>query len=116
MPARVTSDAFIGRRAELTHLDAALSHARTGQSSLLFVAGESGVGKTRMLDHFADLAEADGVRVLWGDCIDLGDSELPYAPIVSALRSLVRRGHPVFDDLGPARGELAGDEPVAAAS
>ncbi|HMJ35328.1 MAG TPA: AAA family ATPase [Baekduia sp.] len=107
MPARVTSDAFIGRRAELTQLGAALSYARTGHSGLLFVAGESGVGKTRLLDHFADLAQADGVRVLWGDCIDLGDSELPYAPIVSALRSLVRRGHPVFDDLGPARGELA---------
>ncbi|MDX6716743.1 MAG: hypothetical protein QOH30_3301, partial [Baekduia sp.] len=107
MPARVTSDAFIGRRVELTHLDAALSVARTGHAGLLFVAGESGVGKSRLLDHFADRAEAGDVRVLWGDCIDLGDSELPYAPIVSALRSLVRRGHPVFDALGPARGELA---------
>jgi ATP/maltotriose-dependent transcriptional regulator MalT len=107
MPARVTSDAFIGRRAELAQLDAALSHARTGHAGLLFVAGESGVGKSRLVDHFADRAEAEGVRVLWGDCIDLGDSELPYAPIVSALRSLVRRGHPVLDDLGPARGELA---------
>ncbi|HEY4098421.1 MAG TPA: AAA family ATPase, partial [Baekduia sp.] len=107
MPARVTSDAFIGRRVELGQLDAALSHARTGHSGLLFVAGESGVGKSRLLDHFGDLAEADGVRVLWGDCIDLGDSELPYAPIVSALRALVRSGHPVFDDIGSARGELA---------
>jgi ATP/maltotriose-dependent transcriptional regulator MalT len=107
MPARVTSDAFIGRRAELAQLDAALSHARTGHAGLLFVAGESGVGKSRLVDHFAGRAKADGVRVLWGDCIDLGDSELPYAPIVSALRNLVRAGHPVLDDLGPARPELA---------
>jgi DNA-binding CsgD family transcriptional regulator/tetratricopeptide (TPR) repeat protein len=107
MPARVTSDAFIGRRVELAQLDAALSHARTGHSGLVFVAGESGVGKSRLVDHFGDRAKADGVRVLWGDCIDFGDSELPYAPIVSALRSLVRAGHPVLDDLGPARAELA---------
>jgi predicted ATPase len=59
MPARVTSDAFIGRRVELTQLDAALSHARTGHSGMVFVAGESGVGKTRLLDHFADHAERE---------------------------------------------------------
>jgi predicted ATPase/DNA-binding CsgD family transcriptional regulator len=114
MPARVTSDAFIGRRHELAQLEAALDAAAGSCGSpeachagLVFVAGESGVGKSRLTDHFAERAKANGVRVLWGDCIDLGDSELPYAPIVSALRSLVRQGHPVFDALGPARAELA---------
>jgi ATP/maltotriose-dependent transcriptional regulator MalT len=113
MPARVTSDAFIGRRHELAQLEAALAAAswpagaQACMSGLVFVAGESGVGKSRLTDHFAERAKAAGVRVLWGDCIDLGDSELPYAPIVSALRSLVRQGHPVFDALGPARAELA---------
>ncbi|MCW2982659.1 MAG: family ATPase, partial [Conexibacter sp.] len=113
MPARVTSDAFIGRRHELAQLEAALAAASgpvgsaACMSGLVFVAGESGVGKSRLTDHFAQRAKANGVRVLWGDCIDLGDSELPYAPIVSALRSLVRQGHPVLDALGPARAELA---------
>jgi ATP/maltotriose-dependent transcriptional regulator MalT len=114
MPARVTSDAFIGRRHELAQLGAALAAATGGEASagccraaLVFVAGESGVGKSRLTDHFAERAKAQGIRVLWGDCIDLGESELPYAPIVSALRSLAREGHPVFDALGPARAELA---------
>jgi ATP/maltotriose-dependent transcriptional regulator MalT len=109
MPARVTSDAFIGRRDQLAALEGALAAAGAScaAAGLVFVAGESGVGKSRLTDHFADRAQAAGVRVLWGDCIDLGDSELPYAPIVSALRSLVRVGHPVFDALGPARAELA---------
>jgi ATP/maltotriose-dependent transcriptional regulator MalT len=107
MPARVTSDAFIGRRVELAQLDAALAAARAGTAGLVFVAGESGIGKSRLTDHFAKRAKAAGTRVLWGDCIDLGDSELPYAPIVSALRSLVRQGHPVFDELGSQRAELA---------
>ncbi len=112
MPARVTSDAFIGRRRELAQLEAALAGVSGGDgcacsAALVFVAGESGVGKSRLTDHFAQRAKASGVRVLWGDCIDLGDSELPYAPIVSALRGLAREGHPVFDALGPARAELA---------
>ncbi|QEC49951.1 AAA family ATPase [Baekduia soli] len=107
MPARVTADAFIGRRRELAELAAALERARAGRAELVFVAGESGVGKSRLVDHFADHAQAAGARVLWGDCIDLGDNELPYAPIVSALRSLARGGDPVFDALGPARAELA---------
>jgi DNA-binding CsgD family transcriptional regulator/tetratricopeptide (TPR) repeat protein len=109
MPARVTSDAFIGRRDQLAALERALAAASASRAmaGLVFVAGESGVGKSRLTDHFADRAAAGGARVLWGDCIDLGDSELPYAPIVSALRSLVREGHPVFGALGPARAELA---------
>ena len=107
MPSRVTADAFIGRRAELAELGAALRRTKDRRSGLVFVAGESGVGKSRLVDHFCQRAQADDVRVLWGDCVDLGDSELPYAPLVSALRSLVRRGHPVFDELGHARGELA---------
>ena len=79
MPARVTSDAFIGRRDQLAALDHALANAGNSCASagLVFVAGESGVGKSRLTDHFADRAEAAGARVLWGDCIDLGDSELP---------------------------------------
>ncbi|HEY6759839.1 MAG TPA: AAA family ATPase [Baekduia sp.] len=107
MPARVTSDAFIGRRVELAQLDAALAIATQKTAGIVFVAGESGIGKSRLVDHFAERAKATGTRVLWGDCIDLGDSELPYAPLVSALRSLARAGHPVFEALGPQRAELA---------
>jgi ATP/maltotriose-dependent transcriptional regulator MalT len=107
MPARVTSDAFIGRRAELAELGAALDRARAGRAELVFLAGESGVGKSRLVSHFTRRAQDDGVRVLWGDCVELGASELPYGAIVSALRPLVRHGHPVLDELGPARGELA---------
>ncbi|HEU4974551.1 MAG TPA: AAA family ATPase [Baekduia sp.] len=107
MPARVTSDTFIGRRAELAELGAALARAREGRAGLVFVAGESGVGKSRLVGHFTRRAEADGAHVLWGDCVELGASELPYGAIVSALRPLARQGHRVLDELGPARAELA---------
>ncbi len=108
MPARVTSDAFIGRRRELDELAAALGAARGGRGQLVLVGGESGVGKSRLVDHFVDGARAGGAaRVLWGDCVDLGDSELPYGALVAALRGLVRAGDPALDELGPARAELA---------
>ena len=46
---RVASHRLIGRSAELAELEAALADAADGRPSLAFVAGESGVGKTRLL-------------------------------------------------------------------
>ena len=42
-----------------------------------------------------------GVVVLWGDCVELGEGELPYAPLLGALRPLVRDRDPVLDSLPP---------------
>src|SRR3954449_3063885 len=105
--ARMTSSRMIGRTAELAELEAALTDAAAGRPSLVFVAGESGVGKPRILDEAARRARAAGGRLLSGDCVELGEGELPYAPIVAALRPFVRGGDPIFDELGaPVRDEL----------
>jgi len=98
---------MIGRTAELAELEAALSDAAAGRPSLVFVAGESGVGKTRILDEAARRAKSAGGRLLSGDCVELGEGELPYAPIVAALRPLARDGDPALDALHEgARAEL----------
>jgi DNA-binding NarL/FixJ family response regulator len=48
-----------------------------------------------------------GPRLLSGDCVELGEGELPYAPIVAALRPLARDGDPALDALpDAARAEL----------
>jgi DNA-binding CsgD family transcriptional regulator len=99
---RVTSSRLIGRSRELTELEAALHDASAGRPSLAFIAGESGVGKTRLLKELERHALTAGARVVSGDCVSLGEDELPYAPIVAALRSLTRDGDPVLDELGPA--------------
>jgi DNA-binding CsgD family transcriptional regulator/tetratricopeptide (TPR) repeat protein len=105
--ARMTSSRMIGRTAELAELEAALTDAAAGRPSLVFVAGESGVGKTRILDEAARRAKSAGGRLLSGDCVELGEGELPYAPIVAALRPLARDGDPALDALpGGARAEL----------
>ncbi|HWK28118.1 MAG TPA: AAA family ATPase [Solirubrobacter sp.] len=108
MASRVTSSRFVGRLAELAELRAALTEAVEGRPSLAFVAGESGLGKTRLLSELERAARTDGIRVIGGDCVELGEGELPYAPLVGALRPLARSGHPAFGALsGAARGALA---------
>ncbi len=121
MSTRVTSSRLIGRTSELAELEAALADAASGRPSLAFVAGESGVGKSRLLAEFERRAARSGARQLCGECVELGDGELPYAPIVSALRRLARDDDPalaglpvatradlaeLLPELGPARGRM----------
>jgi ATP/maltotriose-dependent transcriptional regulator MalT len=108
MATRVTSTRFVGRAAELEALSAALEAGVAGTPSLALVAGESGVGKSRLASELADQAREAGVRVLSGDCVELGEGELPYAPLVGALRRVAREGDPAFDRLPESqRGDLA---------
>jgi ATP/maltotriose-dependent transcriptional regulator MalT len=105
---RVTSSTFVGRSAELSELEAAFAEAAEGRASIAFVAGDSGVGKTRLVDELATRAKASGARVLSGDCVELGEGELPYAPIVTVLRARARAHDPILSELPPAvRVELA---------
>jgi len=108
MAVSVTSSRLVGRERELAELEAALSEAADGRPSLAFVAGESGVGKTRLVRELQQRAVACGARVLSGDCIELGEGQLAYAPLVTAMRPLVRDADPVLDALPPSvRAELA---------
>jgi DNA-binding CsgD family transcriptional regulator/tetratricopeptide (TPR) repeat protein len=109
MAARVSSPVLIGRVDELERLRAALRRALDGDSSATLLAGEAGVGKTRLVAEFAELARAEGALVLQGGCIPLGESAVPYAPVIEALRGLVRRtaGADLEAIVGPGRAELA---------
>ena len=96
MATRVSSSRLIGRVAELGELEAALADAEAGRPSVAFVAGESGVGKSRLVAELERRAEERGALVLAGDCVDIGESELPYVPLVAALRPLARSGDPAL--------------------
>ena len=89
MAARVSSPLFVGRRGELEQVRTALGAATEGQPTIVLVAGEAGVGKTRFV------AEATGAlgpayRVLAGGCVDVAGGTVPFAPIIEALRGLAR--------------------------
>ena len=79
---------FIGRADELGRLEATLQRAEQGRPQVVLLAGDAGVGKTRLLLEFADHARPRGVRVLAGGCVELGDIGLAYLPVVDALRGL----------------------------
>jgi len=105
---RVTSTRLIGRTGELAELEAAFAAASDGHPSIAFVAGESGVGKSRLVSELSARAKERGGRTLCGECVELGEGELPYAPLVAALRPLSRDGDPVLEEVGEAaRAELA---------
>jgi len=89
--ARATSSVVVGRDGELAALRDALKRARNGEPAAVLVGGEAGVGKTRLVDEFRGAAIADGAQVLTGQCLELGEEGLPFAPFAAALRDLMRR-------------------------
>jgi DNA-binding CsgD family transcriptional regulator/tetratricopeptide (TPR) repeat protein len=109
MAGTVAGSRFVGRTAELGRLEAAFAHARSGDPLALCVGGEAGVGKTRLVAQFAGQVRGSGGQVLLGGCIELGETALPYAPVVEALRGLGRGLEPAaLDELvGPGRPLLA---------
>ena len=108
MAARVSARELIGRAGELAELEAAFAEAAAGAARLSFIAGESGVGKSRLLNELLERACEAGARCFGGECIELGSDELPYAPLIGALRALVRDGDPVLEELSASdRGALA---------
>ncbi|MFI5673284.1 helix-turn-helix transcriptional regulator [Streptomyces cellulosae] len=107
MPTISSATELIGRGDELARLTGVLERARGGQARAVLVAGDAGVGKTRMLDEVARLAARSGMTVLTGHCVDLGDVGLPYLPFTEVLGVLaadarftdVFAAHPAVDRL-----------------
>ena len=77
---------LVGRAQELGQLLVHLDRAVAGRSSAVLLAGDAGVGKTRLLEELAVQASKRGMRVLTGHCVDLGEVGLPYLPFVDLLR------------------------------
>ena len=97
-----TRHELVGREAEFARLQAALAEARTGRGSLLLVAGEAGVGKTRLTSELA--TATDGV-VLHGGASQAGTA--PYAPLAAAFRGFLRVEPHGLSDCGPLQPHLA---------
>jgi class 3 adenylate cyclase len=80
---------FVGRHEEMEQLKESLEKALSGRGALALIAGEPGVGKTRLVDEFAVYARVRGMQALTGRCYE-GESAVPYRPFVEALRRYVR--------------------------
>src|SRR3954452_21015235 len=103
---------FLGRATERELLDRLLAHVREGQSGVLVIRGEAGIGKTALLRYAAD--HALGFRVAQVTSVE-AEMELPFAgihqlcaPLLDQLDALPQ---PQQDALGVALGLAAGDVP-----
>ncbi len=98
---------FVGRDPELERLGQLWKEAAAGERRVALLAGEPGVGKTRLAAELTGRVHDEGATVLAGRCDE--DLGVPYQPFVEALRHFV--DHTPAADL-PARlgrygGELA---------
>ena len=77
---------FVGRDAELAVLDDALRAVKAGEPQVLFVEGESGVGKSALVKCFVDRAGIDEARTLSGRCYE--NESVPYKAVDGVVDAL----------------------------
>jgi len=85
-PAITGAAGFFGREEELAVMGAAWQRARTGSRQVMLVAGEAGIGKTRIIGEFARRC-LSAATTLVGHCDE--EALTPYQPFVEALTQLL---------------------------
>ena len=95
---------FVGREAELERLGQLWKEVTTGELRAALLAGEPGVGKTRLAAELARTVHDEGATVLAGRCDE--DLGVPYQPFVEALRHFADHASSLAERLGRYGGEL----------
>jgi predicted ATPase len=100
------SSEVVGRAVELALLREALDAATSGKGGVLFLVGEAGIGKSRLIGSIASDAVRRGVPVLRGRAVQ-SPTPAAYRPLAEALSSAVRAGAaPNAAGFGPFRATL----------
>jgi len=89
----LVSPIVIGREEQLSLLGRVLAEAATGQGRTLLLAGEAGIGKSRMVASARQIAAGRGWRVLQGNFFEQ-DSALPFGGLTDLLRKLASEESP----------------------
>jgi predicted ATPase len=79
---------FVGRDEEKERLRGIWQRARQTHGQMVLIGGESGVGKSRLVEELEILVEVEGGRVVWGQCLE--DGGKAYQPWREILRVLLR--------------------------
>lgn len=111
----IVSPVLVGRAPYLDALDRVLGRLREGGQTLL-VAGEAGIGKSRLVAEARSRAARLDLSVLQGNCYE-PDRSLPYAPVLDLLRALLstHSAEELERFWSPTAGELATVLPELAA-
>lgn len=101
---------LVGREEEIRQLRAALADAQAGRGRTVLLAGDAGIGKSRLAREIADEARRVGVAVLTGRAV-AGEVPAPFRPFAEALAAALRPGDLPKDGalvpFLPALGQLA---------
>jgi predicted ATPase/class 3 adenylate cyclase len=113
LPDAAVQRIFVGREEELVKLHAALDDARAGRGRLVVLAGEAGIGKTRLTEELSSRARSLEVRVLVGHCYD-GEGAPAYWPWIQMLRDHAESRDPaeLAAEMGPGAADIAQIVPV----
>ena len=107
VPAPLT--VFVERDAERARLRRLVDDALAGRGRLALIAGEAGVGKSRLAAEIGDEAQAHGMRVLTGHCLEMSGTPpyLPYVEIIEQAISSPRSSVALREALGDVAPEIA---------
>ena len=78
---------YVGRVDERALMERSRAEARAGARQAVLLAGEPGIGKTRLASHAALRGHAEGFAVCWGACSE--DVAAPYEPWIEICSQLV---------------------------
>lgn len=93
---------FVGRAEPLARLRSAWDRACGGTRQIVWIAGEAGVGKTTLVEHF--VASLGTVACARGQCVEHDGTGEPYLPVLEALSELCRSNPalvPTLRDVAP---------------
>jgi predicted ATPase len=81
---------FVGRAAERRRLGEQLAAACEGAPRIVFIEGETGMGKTALLNAFLARQAGGALRIATAQCIEQQGKHEPYMPVFEALDRLAR--------------------------
>jgi class 3 adenylate cyclase/tetratricopeptide (TPR) repeat protein len=101
--------AFVERDAERARLRRLVDETLVGRGRLALVVGEAGVGKSRLVAEIGDEAQARGMRILTGHCVEMSGTPpyLPYVEIIEQAISSPRSSVALREALGDVAPEIA---------
>lgn len=105
---RALCPVLVGRSAQLEVLEDALLAADRGEGQVVVLAGEAGMGKTRLAEELHAVAQRAGTVVMQGSCSE-AELALPYLPYLEAIGNYLALVDldQLRERLGPFRRELA---------
>ena len=104
----ISSPTLVDRSADFARLRTAWQAAVEGRPRIVLLAGEAGIGKSRLMAEFATEVVTNGGWTATGSCMQLGETPLAFLPVAEIVRRLARSGDPaVAAALDRSRPELA---------